>query len=97
MLDAITRDLKASASDHIAVTGDLVNFSLPRRIRAGAGVARNARDAGCDVTVIPGNHDVYVPRSEQSWPAEYWGDYMRGDDGAQPGSFRSCAGADPLR
>ena len=29
ILDAITLDLKAQAKDHIAVTGDLVNLSLP--------------------------------------------------------------------
>ena len=31
---------------------------------------------------MPGNHDVYVRAGEPS-PAEYWGDYMRGDDGVQ--------------
>ena len=29
ILDAITADLKAQAKDHVAVTGDLVNLSLP--------------------------------------------------------------------
>jgi 3',5'-cyclic AMP phosphodiesterase CpdA len=33
------------------------------------------------VTVIPGNHDIYV-RGTEAAPAAYWGDYMRGDDGA---------------
>jgi 3',5'-cyclic AMP phosphodiesterase CpdA len=79
VLDAVTRDLKAQRVDHIAVTGDLVNLSLPAEYR-------RARDwlqtlgPGRDVTVIPGNHDVYVRGVEQS-PAEFWGDYMRGDDG----------------
>ena len=35
-----------------------------------------------NVTVIPGNHDVYVRQVTQA-PAEYWGDYMTGDDGLQ--------------
>jgi 3',5'-cyclic AMP phosphodiesterase CpdA len=81
VLDAITRDLKASRLDHIAVTGDLVNFSLPeeyRRARAWLQTLGSARD----ITVVPGNHDVYVGGVEQC-PAEYWGDYMRGDDGVQ--------------
>jgi 3',5'-cyclic AMP phosphodiesterase CpdA len=79
ILDALTRDLKAQTVDHVAVTGDLVNFSLAdeyARARAwldGLGPAQ-------DVTVIPGNHDVYVRGVEPS-PAAYWGDYMRGDDG----------------
>ncbi len=33
-----------------------------------------------DVTVVPGNHDVYV-RGVEEFPAKFWGDYMRGDDG----------------
>lgn len=79
VLDALTRDLKAQAFDHIAVTGDLVNFSLPEeyaRARDWLKTLGNARD----VTTMPGNHDVYV-RGVEQMPAEYWGDYMRGDDG----------------
>src|SRR5580704_2717231 len=53
VLDAITRDLKTQSFDHIAVTGDLVNLSLP---------------------------DVYV-RAAEPMPAQYWNDFMRGDDG----------------
>ena len=79
VLDAITRDLKGQAVDHIAVTGDLVNLSLPdeyKRARAWLDTLGTARD----VTVIPGNHDVYV-RAVVPSPAAYWGEYMRGDDG----------------
>ncbi len=79
VLDAITRDLKSVAADHIAVTGDLVNFSLADEyVRARAWLA--ALGAPRDVTVIPGNHDVYVPGVEQSLTA-CWSDYLRGDDG----------------
>jgi 3',5'-cyclic AMP phosphodiesterase CpdA len=80
ILEAITRDVKASAADHIAVTGDLVNLSLAdeyERARSWLEALGPARD----VTVVPGNHDVYVRAVEQA-PAAYWGDYMRGDDGA---------------
>ena len=34
-----------------------------------------------DVTVIPGNHDIYVPGALDG-PSTFWGDYMRGDNGA---------------
>jgi 3',5'-cyclic AMP phosphodiesterase CpdA len=83
--DAIVRDLKSVAPDHIAMTGDLVNLSLDdeyRRARAwleGLGSPH-------DVTVVPGNHDVYV-RAVVASPAAYWGDYMRGDDGRQDFPF----------
>ena len=43
-----------------------------------------------DVTVVPGNHDVYV-RGVEAMPAQFWGDYMRGDDGRD--GFPFCGGA----
>ncbi len=85
VVDALTRDLKVCAPDHIAVTGDLVNFSAAAEyLRARAWL--NALGPPSDVTVIPGNHDIYVPEAVQ-WPAKYWGEYMRGDDGADSGTF----------
>ena len=80
VLDAITRYVKEHATDHIAVTGDLVNLSLPAEYeRARAWL--DALGSAHDVTVIPGNHDAYV-RAAVPLPAAYWGDYMRGDDGS---------------
>ncbi|HYA07547.1 MAG TPA: metallophosphoesterase [Xanthobacteraceae bacterium] len=81
VLDAITRDLKAQGFDHLAVTGDLVNLSLPDEY---ARARRWLQTVGqpTDVTAIPGNHDVYVRGVEQG-PGEFWADYMRGDDGLQ--------------
>jgi 3',5'-cyclic AMP phosphodiesterase CpdA len=79
ILDSVTRDLKAQNADHIAVTGDLVNLSLPDEYtRAGGWL--EALGQPRDITVISGNHDVYVRGVEQC-PAAFWGDYMRGDDG----------------
>ena len=80
VLDAVTRDLKSVATDHVAVTGDLVNFSVrPEYVAARAWLESLGPPTA--VTVIPGNHDSYVPAA-RNWPAQYWGDYMRGDDGA---------------
>lgn len=79
VLDAITRDVKARSTSHIAVTGDLVNFSLPGEY-AWARRWLEAIGGPNDVTVVPGNHDVYV-RGVEEFPAKFWGDYMRGDDG----------------
>jgi len=81
VLDAITRDLKAQNFDHVAVTGDLVNLSLPDEY-ARARQWLQSLGKPTDVTAIPGNHDVYVHGGEQA-PAEFWSDYMRGDDGLQ--------------
>jgi 3',5'-cyclic AMP phosphodiesterase CpdA len=79
VLDATVRDLKTCAFDHIAVTGDLVNFSLADEYKRARGWLETLGPPR-DVTVVPGNHDVYVRGTEQS-PAAFWGDYMRGDDG----------------
>ncbi len=79
VLDAITSDLKGQSFNHIAVTGDLVNLSLPDEYLRSQQWLETLGNAH-DVTVVPGNHDVYVREAEQS-PAAYWGDYMRGDDG----------------
>jgi 3',5'-cyclic AMP phosphodiesterase CpdA len=85
ILDAIARDLKTCAVDHVAVTGDLVNLSLPSEyLRARAWLETIGRPT--DVTVIPGNHDVYVPRAIP-WPSEFWGAYMQGDAPMSRGSF----------
>jgi len=35
-----------------------------------------------DVTLVPGNHDVYV-RAAARHPQLYWGEYMRGDDAGE--------------
>jgi 3',5'-cyclic AMP phosphodiesterase CpdA len=84
-LDALTADLKTFAVDHIAVTGDLVNLSLPGEY-ALARAWLEALGPPAEVTVIPGNHDIYVPGASDG-PSTSWGDYMRGDGGADAGAF----------
>ncbi len=81
VLAAITRDLQTRSADHIAVTGDLTNFSLPGEY---AWARRWLESIGrsTEVTTIPGNHDVYVHGAEEL-PGKFWADYMRGDDGLE--------------
>ena len=81
VLTALTRDLQARSAEHVAVTGDLTNFSLPGEY---AWARRWLESIGspADVTVIPGNHDVYV-RGAEELPGKFWSDYMRGDDGLE--------------
>jgi 3',5'-cyclic AMP phosphodiesterase CpdA len=85
ILDAITRDVRMCGADHIAVGGDLTNLSLRAEYLRTRGWLE-ALGAAADVTAVPGNHDVYVPQA-QPYAAEFWGDYMRGDDGAECGVF----------
>jgi 3',5'-cyclic AMP phosphodiesterase CpdA len=79
VLAALVADLKSRAPDHIAVTGDLVNLSLSSEF--GPARAWLDRLGGPDqVTLVPGNHDAYVPAAADSARA-HWGEYMRGDRG----------------
>lgn len=70
-------DLKSIGADHIAVTGDLVNIALPAEYIA-AGKWLEALGPPHGVSVVPGNHDIYVDlRGEPG--VERWASYMRGD------------------
>jgi 3',5'-cyclic AMP phosphodiesterase CpdA len=61
LLEDMRLDLRAQAPDHLAVTGDLSNIAVTSEWRSAlawldlSGVAPDA------ITVIPGNHDAYVP------------------------------------
>jgi 3',5'-cyclic AMP phosphodiesterase CpdA len=79
VLARIVADLKTQAPDHIAVTGDLVNISLPGEY-APARAWLDALGAPRDVSLVPGNHDVYV-RGAASYPSRHWSEYMRADEG----------------
>jgi 3',5'-cyclic AMP phosphodiesterase CpdA len=77
ILAAIVDDLQAAAPDHIAVTGDLINIALEQEF----GPARAWLDrlgSSDRVTLVPGNHDVYV-RATARHAEHAWGEYMRGD------------------
>jgi len=71
-------DLKTTATEHIAITGDFANIALPeefetlRKWLPGLGPQY-------DLTVIPGNHDVYVPGALEMMQ-EACSASMRGDD-----------------
>ena len=83
-LAGIVADIKAEQPDHIALTGDLVNISLPTEFsRAAQWLA--TLGSPHDVTVIPGNHDVYVATA---WPSTgLWGAYLASDGQPPATSF----------
>ena len=58
VLKRLTDDLLAQSPDHIAVTGDLANLGLPAEHEAALAWLATLGD-GENVTVIPGNHDIY--------------------------------------
>src|SRR5262249_34281253 len=76
VLSALVADLHAARPDHTFFTGDLVNISLPDEfIRAAAWLGDLGPPA--KVSVIPGNHDAYVPMDWRQSLA-LWSDYMAG-------------------
>ncbi len=60
VLDRVVGDLLDQRPDHIALTGDLVNIALPEEFRAARRWLESVGEPDF-ITVIPGNHDAYVP------------------------------------
>src|SRR6202521_6197276 len=101
VLGALVADLHAARPDHTVVTGDLVNISLPEEFSRAAAWLDDLGPPR-DVSVIPGNHDAYVPIA---WDRSLglWADYMAGEgaDGrehpaAGPGDFPYLRRRGPL-
>jgi 3',5'-cyclic AMP phosphodiesterase CpdA len=77
VLGALSKDLRESAPDHIAVTGDITNIALPEEFRR-AGAWLDSLGPADRVSVIPGNHDAYT-RIAWSDSMAYWRDFMTSD------------------
>lgn len=79
VLAGLVADLKAQAPDHVALTGDLCNISLPEEFRR---AARWLHELGPPdrVSVVPGNHDAYVAVAPGDG-LDLWRPYLAGDDG----------------
>ena len=78
VLERLLDDIQTKKPDHLAITGDLVNLATDDEVEAAhlwlTGV-------GDDLTtsVVPGNHDAYVPGAFDK-VAKAWRNYMIGDD-----------------
>ncbi len=75
--DLLVEDVRRAAPDHVAITGDLVNLATRQEF---ANAAQWLSEFGAPdwVTVVPGNHDAYVPVPFEDGIGR-WADYMRGD------------------
>lgn len=91
VVDALVADMRMAGADHIAVTGDLCNIGLPGEYAA-ALAWLEALGAPHDVTVVPGNHDIYT-RIGRHPGVELWRDYMRSD--AFGAALSGVANAEP--
>lgn len=100
VLDLMLADMADQPIDHVAVTGDLVNISLPQEFEGAARWLRTLGPAD-KVTVIPGNHDAYVAVHNDEGLGR-WRDYMsdlaweRGDRTPPADSFPFVRRIGPL-
>ncbi|MFK8033045.1 MAG: metallophosphoesterase [Hyphomicrobiales bacterium] len=84
-LNALLADLASEAPDHIALTGDLVNIALPAEIES-AGIWLRGLALPENMSVVPGNHDAYVPGALNQ-AKQVWGPYMLGDGASDQPQF----------
>ena len=73
-LDLLVTDLNKQSHDHISITGDLINLSLPKEFLE-AKDWLEALGAPERISVIPGNHDAYV-KMPQNIGMQQWQSYM---------------------
>ncbi len=76
-LGAILEAIKVAEADHLAITGDLVNLALDAELDL-ARLWLEALGKPEDVSVVPGNHDAYVPGAFDK-ACRLWAPWMRGD------------------
>ncbi len=69
----------ATAGDHLVVTGDVTNLSLEGEYEEAVRLLTEAARS-TEVTVIPGNHDVYLPKiHKQGRFPHHFGGFMESD------------------
>lgn len=74
LVHQLVEDLKRQSFDHVAVTGDLTNIGMPAEFAQSLAWLEGV-GSPVDVTVIPGNHDLYT-RLWQDAGIERWRAYM---------------------
>jgi 3',5'-cyclic AMP phosphodiesterase CpdA len=76
--DKLVADAKALRPDHIAITGDLINLGMPCEYEAALAWLKTVGPPR-DVTVVPGNHDIYSnPHGDPG--VRRWAEYMGGEN-----------------
>jgi 3',5'-cyclic AMP phosphodiesterase CpdA len=81
-LERITADLLAQKPEHVALTGDLVNLGLESEFVTARKYVETLGSPDF-VSIVPGNHDVYV-RSSYKYLAGSITEWMLGDGAGKP-------------
>jgi 3',5'-cyclic AMP phosphodiesterase CpdA len=79
ILDRLAADLRSAQPDHIVITGDLTNFSLPEEFVQAASWLEALAPAD-RISLVPGNHDALVKLAEAEGLGR-WAAWTRADDG----------------
>lgn len=80
ILAALIADVRNQGADHVAITGDLTNFSTPAELAA-AKAWLQTLGAAADVTVSPGNHDALITAPDTAFEA--WGPWLGDESGEE--------------
>ena len=89
LLEALRLDMRAQAPDHLALTGDFANVSLPGEWRAALAWIDTCGLEPAAISVIPGNHDAYIEEVVASRAFEkLFAPYMTARSGAARGCGR---------
>jgi 3',5'-cyclic AMP phosphodiesterase CpdA len=81
LFEALVDDVNTQALDHVVVTGDLTNLSLPSEFERARGIIDRIALGPEHVTVVPGNHDVYTLSAMLSRSFErHFEPYARSDE-----------------
>ncbi|MEG8099217.1 metallophosphoesterase [Candidatus Liberibacter brunswickensis] len=73
----LINDILLHKVDHISITGDIVNFTCKREISAATHWLKSIGKPH-DISIVPGNHDVYVIGSQERSLSE-WKNYITSD------------------
>lgn len=79
ILDALLADVRDRHPDHVVVTGDITNFSLPGEFSGAARWLSGLAKPGC-LSVVPGNHDALVKVAEADGLSQ-WREFMPAEQG----------------
>ncbi|MFK7795393.1 MAG: metallophosphoesterase [Gammaproteobacteria bacterium] len=78
ILDLAIEEIRQLNVDHYAITGDLTHIGLKHEFEQVSQWLKSIASAD-DITLIPGNHDLYV---NEQWDRSFalWEDYILGDN-----------------
>lgn len=79
VMPRVIEGMLASGADHVAITGDLINLGLDAEFAHARDWLKELGDPR-HISVVPGNHDAYVPGALAKAKRQ-WSPWMTGDSG----------------